>query len=338
MSCTSCEDDNQAVGHCVDCGDFLCETCLQSHKRLRKFKAHSVSLLGELSTDTMTFPDHGVCPKHAGEVLKFYCETCEEPICRDCVVIEHPGPDHKQMDIDTALRNRKTHLETLQQQTEDIPEAIDAAISEDEKLIVALDTNVEQIIDMYKKTEKLAESEFMQKIQEFQSSRRLLIEGHKETLQNQKSRVCAALEMNRVVIQNGMDNDLGMVYAPLSKAMNALNDLRPNVLHLCISDVDFLPSIDLINSLGIISGYKHWDLGKTIQSHWGLVNPKGVAYSKTGDIVIANNTGNKSISVKKCDGDVLIVGKDGLVKKNISHQSASGEFCFLLYGLLVLFL
>ncbi|XP_072046761.1 transcription intermediary factor 1-alpha-like [Amphiura filiformis] len=288
MSCTSCEDDNQAVGHCVDCGDFLCETCLQSHKRLRRFKAHNVSLLGELSGASFTFQRQRVCPKHVGEVLKFYCETCEEPICRDCVVIEHPGPDHKQIDIDKALRKRKTHLETLHQQSEDIAEAIDAAISEDERLIVALDTNVKQVLDHFKKTVKLAETEFLQKTQEFQASRRLKIESHKETLHNHKSRVCAALEMSSEVIQMEKGKDLGIMYAPLCKAMTTLNDLRPKALRPSICDVDFIPNKDLTKGLGFISGYKHWKLVKIIQSDsWGLKNPKGITYHTCGDLIVA---------------------------------------------------
>ena len=31
------------------------------------------------------------CEKHDGETLKLFCQTCEEPICRDCTIIDHHG-------------------------------------------------------------------------------------------------------------------------------------------------------------------------------------------------------------------------------------------------------
>lgn len=31
------------------------------------------------------------CAKHDGEPLKLFCQTCEEPICRDCTIIDHHG-------------------------------------------------------------------------------------------------------------------------------------------------------------------------------------------------------------------------------------------------------
>lgn len=34
------------------------------------------------------------CAKHTTELLKFYCRTCSSPICRDCMMIEHPAGLH----------------------------------------------------------------------------------------------------------------------------------------------------------------------------------------------------------------------------------------------------
>ncbi len=320
ISCTSCEDGQQAVAHCPDCRDFLCESCVESHKRLRQFKAHSPSLLTEISKASV--PKHGLCGKHR-EALNFYCETCEQPLCRDCMVIDHPSPIHRHTDFDTALQKRKANIEALYQESEDIPKAIDAALSEDEDLISALDANIKQVIELYKKTEQIAEGEFMQQIQEFQASKKLEIENHKQTLMNHKSRVCAALDMSRELMQKGADVDLGMMYTPLTKAMSTLGDLRPSSLHQCASEVDFVQNRGLNSGLGVLSGYRHWVMDKNTSSHIrvsGSVQPKSVAYCKSGDIAVANNTGNH-----KTDGDMCIIGDDGSVKKAFNTKvSADG--------------
>ena len=33
------------------------------------------------------------CVKHEDEVLKLYCNTCQETICRDCIIIDHHQHD-----------------------------------------------------------------------------------------------------------------------------------------------------------------------------------------------------------------------------------------------------
>jgi len=31
----------------------------------------------------------GSCPDHKNEILKYFCETCDEPICLDCTMVDH---------------------------------------------------------------------------------------------------------------------------------------------------------------------------------------------------------------------------------------------------------
>ncbi|XP_072041074.1 E3 ubiquitin-protein ligase TRIM45-like [Amphiura filiformis] len=325
ITCSSCDGDNEAVGRCADCGEFLCESCSESHKRLRKFKSHDVTLLGDLSADSLTFTKANMCPKHAGKVLKLYCETCAEPACQHCVVTEHVFSNHILVDLNTVLQKRKTYLETLHQQSKDIPEAVDAIISEDDKLIIELDANVEDAIDRYKKTAELAEADFMKDIQQLQASRRLEIESHKQTVQNQKSRVCAALDMSREVTQVGTGNDFSQLYATLSKAIVSSDDLKPNSLRKSITGVDFLPNKDPISDLGILSGYKQWKLIKTIKSEsWEYKNPKSIAYCKSGDIMVAVNYAPNS-NLKK-DGDVALLDHDGHIKRNLSTKVPRPSF------------
>lgn len=47
-TCTSCEDSASATGFCVDCQDWLCQTCIDAHQRVRVTKDHTIKTKDEL--------------------------------------------------------------------------------------------------------------------------------------------------------------------------------------------------------------------------------------------------------------------------------------------------
>ncbi|KAL9958079.1 hypothetical protein ACROYT_G035048 [Oculina patagonica] len=50
-----------------------------------------INNLLSLHDDTQPSKKSATCAKHDGETLKLFCQSCEEPICRDCTVIDHHG-------------------------------------------------------------------------------------------------------------------------------------------------------------------------------------------------------------------------------------------------------
>lgn len=40
--CTSCEDNAGTVGFCVECGEWLCKTCVEAHQRVKITKDHKI--------------------------------------------------------------------------------------------------------------------------------------------------------------------------------------------------------------------------------------------------------------------------------------------------------
>lgn len=51
------------------------------------------------------------CKMHPKEALKFYCNTCEVPICSDCLISEHTAPLHTYQRISDVESTR--HLDEL---------------------------------------------------------------------------------------------------------------------------------------------------------------------------------------------------------------------------------
>ncbi|XP_072022987.1 E3 ubiquitin-protein ligase TRIM45-like [Amphiura filiformis] len=321
IPCTSCDNsDNQAFGRCVECNDFLCKKCVDIHKSLRILKHHHVLILEELRTGKLimhNLPEQEMCPKHKGEVLRFYCETCDEPMCRDCTVVDHPRPDHTQIDLKSAAEERHDKILELLKQVELIPKAIDIATADDEKTLKELKASEKKAISLYKKTAKKAESEFTQKMKQLVAKRSKEIEVHRDGLQFQKSRLCTAIEMTQQIKQNGSEHDVATMYSSLSNTMQRMSKLNPKADRKSMGKVEFITSKNLDNglsSLGSLNTYEQWDLGKTIAS--GQVNyGRYAVFDRNDDIVVATyNSGHY----------VRVFDENGTNKRQIKTSGTGG--------------
>uniref|UniRef100_A0A452HA50 RING-type E3 ubiquitin transferase n=1 Tax=Gopherus agassizii TaxID=38772 RepID=A0A452HA50_9SAUR len=89
--CTSCEDNAEANGFCVECVEWLCKTCIRAHQRVKFTKDHTVRQKEEVSPEAVGVNSQRpvFCPYHKKEQLKLYCETCDKLTCRDCQLLEH---------------------------------------------------------------------------------------------------------------------------------------------------------------------------------------------------------------------------------------------------------
>ncbi|XP_077986967.1 tripartite motif-containing protein 2-like [Glandiceps talaboti] len=95
--CEGC-DENTASHRCVDCRLDFCSSCTKPHNRVSATKAHKVITLEEFKQSSLSNrPLHRnvFCSKHPENVVKFFCDTCQESVCVECTVIDHRAPEHK---------------------------------------------------------------------------------------------------------------------------------------------------------------------------------------------------------------------------------------------------
>lgn len=100
--CTSCKNlAVSAIVHCVDCAHYLCQDCMMAHQ-LVNFEGHRIYNLS--STDGLDLKEDSKmisggekvvpCPRHKTDYLKYFCLTCNVPICKECTVLDHPSGLH----------------------------------------------------------------------------------------------------------------------------------------------------------------------------------------------------------------------------------------------------
>lgn len=97
MGCTGCKSkDLSAVARCIDCATFLCPNCVMAHQFMHCFEGHRVLSLSELQTrhDEPKADKPISCLRHRHEMLRFFCRTCDTPVCRECTINEHKGHEY----------------------------------------------------------------------------------------------------------------------------------------------------------------------------------------------------------------------------------------------------
>ena len=78
-------------------------------------KDHIVELKENVIQNKNTGPQYKAmfCPVHKHELLKLFCETCDQLTCRDCQLLEHKG--HKYSFVHEAAQKYKDFLQQLLQ-------------------------------------------------------------------------------------------------------------------------------------------------------------------------------------------------------------------------------
>ena len=110
--CIPCSHCQQAsVGRCVTCEMFMCEKCFKPHNEYPGFQDHVVLTMEELSKpeNQSKIKKISKCTKHPNKKLKYYCETCDELICRHCMDFDH-DKQHKFSPLEQAAQSKRKDL------------------------------------------------------------------------------------------------------------------------------------------------------------------------------------------------------------------------------------
>ncbi|XP_063992247.1 brain tumor protein isoform X1 [Diachasmimorpha longicaudata] len=152
--CTSCKAKENAVARCSDCANFLCPNCNTAHQFMRCFESHKVIAFDDLKRNSETVPIHKpiFCQFHPSENMKFYCYTCQEPICNECLVVQHKAPDHQYERLNDAESREKEELVNLMSESKSKMGECKRASSQLENALSELQSQHDQAKDLITET------------------------------------------------------------------------------------------------------------------------------------------------------------------------------------------
>ena len=127
--CDKCKKREPSC-YCRTCG-FICDSCKKPHLEWEEFSSHEIISLDQLTGDVTNLvpPVKKVlqCSKHPDKQLDLFCETCEEMICRDCIVRVHR--DHQYDLVRDAFPKHKdviaSSLQPVEQQLASVNKALE---------------------------------------------------------------------------------------------------------------------------------------------------------------------------------------------------------------------
>lgn len=86
------------------------------------------------------------CQRHNNELLKFFCRTCSVPVCKDCIVLDHPSGIHDcEHTMDTSIKQ----IESLSQTVVEVR----SKINEMRTMVKNAEHNTSRIQSQYQKAQ-----------------------------------------------------------------------------------------------------------------------------------------------------------------------------------------
>lgn len=124
--CGGCESRPvSAKFKCTECEEFLCDECIQAHKRVKFTKDHEILSLEEIAEREKKLvkeTSEVQCHLHVNEVLEKFCVTCDVTVCKECQNGIH-SENHQHSSMADIFDSSKSQMEESLRQTRDkIPE------------------------------------------------------------------------------------------------------------------------------------------------------------------------------------------------------------------------
>ncbi|XP_078681365.1 protein meiotic P26-like [Branchiostoma floridae x Branchiostoma belcheri] len=236
VQCNVCEEEVASRG-CVPCEEFLCDECASAHHRAKRTRSHevisAVELREQLITKTGFLKSRSlpVCLKHEDEKMKFHCETCKCPICRDCTVLQHK--DHKYGYLaDTVGNVREEIKEKLDAAGQKMVECQDKATAvakkqaeldtRSKKATDDIDAAAEEEIKYLTGLVRRKQSELKEKLASITASRSKQLSATADSVESTLDCLSSTMDISKKVVEHGSDFDILNVYSDVTSRLESL--------------------------------------------------------------------------------------------------------------------
>lgn len=229
LECDNCESGDPPVNRCTTCSHFLCEFCTQAHRRGRNTSSHSVMSLEEakkMGSAAVTKP--AICKEHDGEMIKLFCETCEEAICRDCTIVKHR--DHKYTFVkDIFLKGKESLLKILSEtkaKEASLKEALDGVLEKKKSVNSHAELIVKEVVECFEDLRACLDtrcSGLVTQIEKFQIAKLKSLEIQQETLETALASVQSSLDFTEKALENGSEVEILNMRKQMSSRLQNLN-------------------------------------------------------------------------------------------------------------------
>ncbi|XP_019633489.1 PREDICTED: uncharacterized protein LOC109476912 [Branchiostoma belcheri] len=236
VQCDVCEEDVASRG-CVPCEEFLCDECASAHYRAKRTRSHEVigvvELKEQLITKTGSLKSKSLptCPKHEDEKMKFYCETCKCPICRDCSVLQHKNHKYGYLadtvgkvraEIKTKLKAAKQKITKYEKRASVVAKKQAELDTRSKKAKESIGLAAKKEIKHFTGLVKCNETELNEKLASITTDRSKLLSATADSIRSTLGCLSSTVDFSQKVVEHGSDFDLMNMYSDVTSRLESL--------------------------------------------------------------------------------------------------------------------
>ncbi len=245
--CDNCESDDAAIFRCSDCGIFLCQFCVESHKRSRSTKHHELLTMEELKSNPgpQKIAEKVRCPKHKEEVIKLFCKTCQTTICRDCTIVDHR--QHEYGFVEEVVDEKKQHLQSNLDEVKQRKGRVVDGIVNLKKFNESLETNkksaiseINQHFDQFVKAVESRRTEMVEQATSVTNSKQKQMYAQLEVLEVALASCDSSIEFTERAFKNGNDVQILSMEKYILQSLEQLKAVKDQTKPCVSKDVKFI--------------------------------------------------------------------------------------------------
>ena len=256
---TLCEKCNKrdVNGFCRDCGEFMCNMCIEMHQTWKELSTHKVISLEQLKSDAteMVTPTKKTlyCSKHSGKELDLFCETDKELICRDCIVKTHR--DHQYDFVNEAFPKHRdaivSHLEPVRQQLNTVNKAVQGLGTVQDQIIdqqAAIEANIQRKVRQLHEALEVRKTELIGELDKMTQQKLKTLSIQREELELVQTRLNSCLEFVSDSLKTGSEGEILAMEKPVVQQVKEMcAEFDPRRLPPCEqADMVFTASSELL--------------------------------------------------------------------------------------------
>ncbi|XP_078664191.1 uncharacterized protein LOC144907250 [Branchiostoma floridae x Branchiostoma belcheri] len=236
VQCDNCEEEVASDG-CVVCEEFLCDECASAHRRGKRTRSHEVvsapKLKEQLITKTGSLKSSSlpICPKHEDEKLKFYCETCKHPICRDCTVLQHKNHKYGYLadavgearaEIKKKLKAAKQKISKYQDKASTVAKKQEELYTRSKKAKEDISSAAKEEIKCFTGLVKCNQTELNEKLASLTAVHSKQLSATADSVESMLGCLTSTVDFSQKVVEHGSDFDIMNAYSDVTSRLDSL--------------------------------------------------------------------------------------------------------------------
>ena len=171
------------------------------------------------------------CKEHEGEMLKLFCETCDEAICRDCTIVKHR--DHKYTFVKDAFAKEKDGVMKILSEAKIKKSTVKDSLDDISVMKRSIQYRAEQVVQNITKCFddltvdlKTRHAELVSGVEELKKAKMKALEIQQGKLETALVSIQSSVEFTEKAFKNGSEVEILNMHKQMSTRLQELNSAK----------------------------------------------------------------------------------------------------------------